>query len=97
MESKSLIEVNHAISSAFLEINETQARLEQALTNVEETRDELKTLRAKATAAFIDALAHFKNCPTDTSNEIFHGICRLAEDAGFEPIAEQLREMNADK
>jgi hypothetical protein len=97
MKMKSLIELNHDISTAFRELTDAQSRLEQELATVEKARESISSNRRKANGAFIEALAHFKMHPHDTSSDIFYGICRLADDAGFQAIAEQLRELSAPK
>ena len=97
MKTKSLIELNHDISTAFRELTDAQSRLEQLLATVEQTREIISSNRTQANGAFIEALAHFKMHPHDTSSDIFHGICRLADDAGFQAIAEQLRELSGSK
>lgn len=95
MNRKGLIELNHDISTAFRELTKAQSDLEHRLATVEKARATISNMRTKANGAFVEALAYFKNNPNDTHSDVFHGICRLADDAGFESIADQLRELSA--
>lgn len=92
-ESPNLMQIDHSISISFRELSDNIAELDTALEHVGNVRDRIQSTRKKTVGTLIEALAFFKAHPDTQDSEEFRGICRLADDAGFEAIASQLRSL----